>query len=134
MKKLLLLALLPIVTIANPAAKSNVIMPSMFYTAARQETYIGSMNFNEITNDTEKLITAWVQYNICIDGCGCDPHHWRITVNPHSSWHNSWQPGKHCEYLHPGTRYQVKAEAVVDGLDGAKLHSECTAYATVQVN
>lgn len=118
MKLLLMLLLFSTAVFANNCdyvAKSHVYAPTVMSPAGHPvNTWVEAEN--EVTNNTSKPITVWVQYNMCVDGCGCDPHHWRVVVNPHGTWCDHWRPFKECTFRSPGN-YAIRGEASVTGLD-----------------
>jgi hypothetical protein len=87
--------------------------------------------YNEITNNSDKPIRIWARYNMYISACGNDPHHWIITVKPHTTWKDHWRPTKECNFKYGGN-YQITGEAIIDGID-IDLHAQSIEYGMVSV-
>jgi hypothetical protein len=135
MKKLILLAsILFLSTVAQsyPYIPKTDIKLNNFNAVHGVPILIYSDNYDQVENYSANLITIQAQYNIYIDGCGYDPHHWNVNVAPGTSWHNHWQPMKECTFASPG-KYQIRAEAIVDGAS-VDFHNEKIAYGVVTVS
>lgn len=132
MKKMLFASILvPSLVSAYPYVPKTDVKLSDKSAISGMQVVVYSDNSIEVQNHSDKDIDIWAQYNICVDGCGCDPHHWKVTVAATGTWHDSWRPMKFCIFNSPGN-YQIRSESIVDGLD-VDFHNEKIGYATVLV-
>lgn len=133
MKKTIIAAitLLPALTFGLPdyEAKSSINL-GKFMAFPGSPVNIYAEVYNEVTNNTDKPIWVMVHYNLFIEHCGRDPHHWKVKVNPHGTWKDHWKPFKECQF--PAGNFSVAAEGAVEGID-KPLHEESWSYSNVNV-
>lgn len=134
MKKILISPLLIITSIAYAVPdyeiKHEIIMDKYFITPPNTNVNIHATIYNSLTNNTDTRIHIFAYYNLYIEGCGVDKHHWDIWVNPHGTWRDHWRPSKECRF--PAGNYRIDAQGSVEGLD-KQLHSDAWSYGAVMV-
>jgi hypothetical protein len=118
MKAIILLSALA--ALPYEASHEIHISPSMGF--ARNPVMLYADITNRVTNNTDHKITINAYYNLYVEGCGNDKHHWTVTVNPHGTWQDHWKPQKECVFRQPGN-YSVEAEAIIEGVD-VNIYSE----------
>jgi len=115
--------------IASPIESSSQTYVPNFTSFAGIMTYIQSFNKNKVVNSTDKKLNITSCYGLAVNNCGrTEEKCFNVTVNPHSTWEDSWSPVKTCFFRHAGN-YSIMAYSIVYG--DAKSRQD--SYATVIV-
>lgn len=101
--------------IASPIESSSQTYVPNFTGFTNNMIYIQSYNNNKVINSTDKAVHITACYGLAVNNCGRTQEKcFKVTVNPHSTWEDSWSPVKTCFFRYAGN-YAVRSYAIIEG-------------------